>query len=403
MPIFRYKGYLQNGKSSEGSITADSIRDAREKLKGSGILPAEIEPDEKNALKRGIFLRRQSVGLPELALLTRRLATLIGASMPLFEAVATLMEQERPGELRSVLSRVKERLAEGRGLAAALGSESQLFSESYISMVAAGEASGALDLVLERLADFLESQEAVRSKVTTALAYPILMAIVGGGVMLFLLTFVIPKITGVFADNKAALPLITVILLKVSALVRKGWWALAALVAAVLFTYRRLMKGEPFRLKRDAFLLKLPGMGALLQKLILARFAKILGLLLTSGVPVIKAMEITGEAVVNRAYRAFLGEARSELIEGGKLSATLARSPLFPPLLIHMIGIGEQSGTLEKMLDKAGSAFEKEFDTATTRFMALLEPILVLAMGLSVGFVVVAVLLPIFQLNQLVK
>lgn len=403
MPIFRYKGYLQNGKSSEGSITADSIRDAREKLKGSGILPAEIEPDEKNALKRGIFLRRQSVGLPELALLTRRLATLIGASMPLFEAVATLMEQERPGELRSVLSRVKERLAEGRGLAAALGSESQLFSESYISMVAAGEASGALDLVLERLADFLESQEAVRSKVTTALAYPILMAIVGGGVMLFLLTFVIPKITGVFADNKAALPLITVILLKVSAFVRKGWWALAALVAAVLFTYRRLMKGEPFRLKRDAFLLKLPGMGALLQKLILARFAKILGLLLTSGVPVIKAMEITGEAVVNRAYRAFLGEARSELIEGGKLSATLARSPLFPPLLIHMIGIGEQSGTLEKMLDKAGSAFEKEFDTATTRFMALLEPILVLAMGLSVGFVVVAVLLPIFQLNQLVK
>jgi|OpeIllAssembly_1097287.scaffolds.fasta_scaffold36473_2 general secretion pathway protein F len=403
MPIFRYKGYLQSGKSSEGSITADSIRDAREKLKGSGILPAEIEADEKNSAKTGIFSRRRSVGLPELALLTRRLATLIGASMPLFEAVATLMEQERPGELRSVLSRVKERLAEGRGLAAALESESQLFSESYISMVAAGEASGALDLVLDRLADFLESQEAVRSKVTTALAYPILMAVVGGGVMLFLLAFVIPKITGVFADNKAALPLITVILLKVSTIVRKGWWALAALVAAVLFTYRHLMKGEPFRLKRDAFLLKLPGLGALLQKLILARFAKILGLLLTSGVPVIKAMEITGAAVVNRAYRAFLGEARAELIEGGKLSATLARSPLFPPLLIHMIGIGEQSGTMEKMLDKAGSAFEKEFDTATTRFMALLEPVLVLGMGLSVGFVVVAVLLPIFQLNQLVK
>jgi general secretion pathway protein F len=403
MPIFRYKGYLQNGKSSEGSITADSIRDAREKLKGSGILPAEIEADEKNSEKTGIFSRRSSVGLPELALLTRRLATLIGASMPLFEAVATLMEQERPGELRSVLSRVKERLAEGRGLAAALESESQLFSESYISMVAAGEASGALDLVLERLADFLEGQEAVRSKVTTALAYPILMAVVGGGVMLFLLTFVIPKITGVFADNKAALPLITVVLLKVSTIVRKGWWALAAIAIAATFTYRRLMKGEPFRLKRDAFLLKLPGMGTLLQKLILARFAKILGLLLTSGVPVIKAMEITGEAVVNRAYRTFLGEARAELIEGGKLSATLARSPLFPPLLIHMIGIGEQSGTMEKMLDKAGSAFEKEFDTATTRFMALLEPVLVLAMGLSVGFVVVAVLLPIFQLNQLVK
>lgn len=403
MPIFRYKGYLQSGKSSVGSITADSVRDAREKLKASGILPAEIAADETNGVKRGIFPRRQSAGLPELALLTRRLATLIGASMPLYEAVATLMEQERPGELRNVLSRVKERLAEGRGLAAALADESQLFSESYISMVAAGEASGALDLVLERLADFLESQEAVRSKVTTALAYPILMAVVGSGVMLFLLAFVIPKITGVFADNKAALPLITIFLLKVSAFVRQGWWLLAALAAAALFTYRRLMQREDFRLKRDGLLLKIPGLGALLQKLILARFAKILGLLLSSGVPVIKAMEITAEAVVNRAYRTFIGAAKAELIEGGKLSATLARSQLFPPLLIHMIGIGEQSGTMETMLEKAGNAFEKEFDTGTTRFMALLEPVLVLGMGLSVGFVVVAVLLPIFQLNQLVK
>jgi general secretion pathway protein F len=257
--------------------------------------------------------------------------------------------------------------------------------------------------VLERLADFLESQEAVRSKVTTALAYPILMAVVGGGVMLFLLAFVIPKITGVFADNKAALPLITIILLKVSTLLRKGWWLLAAVGVAALFTYRRLMKEEQFRLKRDTLLLQLPGLGTLLQKLILARFAKILGLLLSSGVPVIKAMEITAEAVVNRAYRAFLGSAKAELIEGGKLSSTLSKSLLFPPLLIHMIGIGEQSGIMEKMLEKAGSAFEKEFDTSTTRFMALLEPVLVLTMGLAVGFVVVAVLLPIFQLNQLVK
>ncbi len=403
MPIFRYKGYRQDGRDCSGSITADSVREARERLKGDGILPVEIEADESGHVKGSIFPLKRAVGLAELALLTRRLATLLGASMPLFEAVATLMEQERPGELRSVLSRVKERLAEGRGLAAALASESQLFSESYISMVAAGEASGALDLVLERLADFLEDQEAVRSKVTTALAYPILMAVVGGGVMLFLLTFVIPKITTVFADNKAALPLITIILLKVSTLLRKGWWLLAALGGALTFTYRRLMQEESYRLKRDSFLLQVPGMGTLLQKLILARFAKILGLLLSSGVPVIRAMEITGEAVVNRAYRTFLGEAKADLIEGGKLSSTLARSQLFPPLLIHMIGIGEQSGTMEKMLEKAGNAFEKEFDTGTTRFMALLEPVLVLAMGLAVGFVVVAVLLPIFQLNQLVK
>jgi len=403
MPIFRYKGYRQDGKECAGTITADTPRAARERLKSDGILPSTIESETVQAAAGTFSSWRRRVGLPELALVTRRLATLLGASMPLYEAVATLMEQERPGEMRSILSRVRERLAEGKGLAAALADESPLFSESYISMVAAGEASGALDMILERLADFLEEQEAIRSRVTTALAYPLLMAFVGGGVMLFLLAFVIPKITTVFADNKAALPLITILLLKVSNILRQGWWLLLLAAAAALFTYRRLLQRDSFRLRRDTLVLRLPLLGALLQKLLLARFARILGLLLSSGVPVIRAMEITAEAVVNRAYRIFLGEAKAELIEGGKLSATLARSPLFPPLLIHLIGIGEQSGTLDVMLNKAGAAFEREFDTATTRFMALLEPVMVLGMGLAVGFVVVAVLLPIFQLNQLVK
>lgn len=403
MPTFRYKGYRQNGRECSGIIAADNQRDARSRLKNEGILATEVGEDSHVPATGGKRLLRRGVGLPELALMTRRLATLIGASMPIYEAATTLMEQEPPGELRGVLSRVRDRLAEGSGLAAALAHEGGLFSESYISMVAAGEASGALHLVLERLATFLEDQEALRSKVTTALAYPLLMIVVGCGVMLFLLGFVIPKITVVFADNRAALPFITVALIKISTLVRKGWWLALLLGAGAVVVYRRLMRQERFVLRRDTLLLRLPGLGSLLQKLVLARFAKILGLLLASGVPVIRAMEITSEAVVNRAYRLFLGVARTDLIEGGKLSASLGRSPLFPPLLVHMIGIGEQSGTLEAMLEKAGTAFEGEFNAATTRFMSLLEPLLVLAMGLAVGFVVVAVLLPIFQLNQLVK
>ncbi len=401
MPTFRYKGYRQDGRETSGEVTADNQRDARARLKSDGVLATEIAAESPAGGRRRLF--RPGTGVPELALMTRRLATLISASMPIYEAVTTLMEQERPGELRSVLSRLRDRLAEGSGLAAALAQESGLFSESYISMVAAGEASGALDLVLERLATFLEEQEAVRSRVTTALAYPLLMIVVGCGVMLFLLGFVIPKITVVFADNRAALPLITVALIKVSTLVRKGWWLLLLLAAGTGILYRRLLRQERFILKRDRLLLRLPGLGSLLQKLVLSRFAKILGLLLGSGVPVIRAMEITAEAVVNRAYRLFLAEVKSDLIEGGKLSASLAKSPLFPPLLVHMVGIGEQSGTMEAMLEKAGSAFEGEFNTATTRFLSLLEPLLVLAMGLAVGFVVIAVLLPIFQLNQLVK
>jgi general secretion pathway protein F len=403
MPTFRYKGFRQDGRECTGVVAADNQRDARVRLKGDGILAMEIGEDNPVAPKGGGSLFRRGIGLAELALMTRRLATLIAASMPIYEATTTLMSQERPGPLRSVLSRVRDRLAEGSGLASALGQERGLFSESYLSMVAAGEASGALDLVLERLATFLEEQEAIRGKVTSALLYPLLMIVVGCGVMLFLLGFVIPKITVVFADNRAALPLITIALIKVSTLVRKGWWVALLLAVGVVVLYRRLLRQERFILKRDRLLLRLPGLGPLLQKLVLSRFAKILGLLLASGVPVIRALEITTEAVVNRDYRLFLAEVRSDLMEGGKLSTSLARSPLFPPLLVHMIGIGEQSGTMEAMLEKAGNAFEGEFNTATTRFLALLEPLLVLAMGLAVGFVVVAVLLPIFELNQLVK
>jgi general secretion pathway protein F len=403
MPTFRYRGYRQDGRECTGIVTADNEREARLRLKGDGILATEIGEDGGETSPRGMRLFRRKISLPDLALMTRRLATLIASSMPIYEAVTTLMEQERPGPLRGVLSRVRDRLAEGTTLAGALARENGLFGESYLSMVAAGEASGALDLVLQRLATFLEEQEAIRTRVTSALLYPLLMIVVGCGVMLFLLGYVIPKITVVFADNRAALPLITIALIKISTLVRKGWWLALILGVAGVILYRRMLHREEFILRRDRLLMRLPGIGPLLQKLVLARFARVLGLLLASGVPVIRALEITSEAVVNRAFRTFLGGVRSDLIEGGKLSASLAKSPLFPPLLVHMIGIGEQSGTLEAMLEKAGAAFEGEFNTATGRFLALLEPLLVLAMGLSVGFVVIAVLLPIFQLNQLVK
>jgi general secretion pathway protein F len=403
MPTFQYRAYRADGRETSGTVDSDSIRTARERLKQQGLLPIDLVPADEAPAKGLSRTFRSGVPVAELALFTRRLATLVSSAVPIHEALTALLEQERPGELRKVLGRVRDRLSEGAGLAKAMGQEPRIFSESYVSMVAAGEASGALDQVLERLADFLEGQEVVRSKVTSALAYPILMVVVGSGVMLFLLAFVIPKITGVFADNKAALPLITVALIAVSNALRKGWWLILILVAAATFIYRRLAQKEEFRLKRDRLLLRLPFAGALVQKLVLSRFARVLGLLLASGVPMIRALEITGEAVVNRAYRAVLTDARLELAEGGKLSASLARSSIFPPLLIHMIAVGEKSGTLEGMLEKSGSAYEREFEASVGRFLALLEPLLVLAMGLAVGLVVVAVLLPIFQLNQLVK
>lgn len=402
MPTFRYSAYGASGGESTGTLEADNLRDARLRLKEKGLFPRELVPFEEASGSRKGFSFRRGVSLPELALMTRRLATLNGSAVPLFEAVTTLYDQEQEGPLKKVLARVRDRLAEGSSLAAALAAEPAVFDESYVHMVAAGEAGGALETILERLADFLEDQQAVRSRVSTALAYPVLMAIVGSSVMFFLLAFVIPKITAIFDQNKAALPLITVAVVKTSFFFRTCWWGILLAVIAAFIAYRRLSKREDFRLRRDRFILRLPLAGKLARQLILARFAKVLGLLMSGGVPVIRALQITGDVVVNRVYRDYLSGVRESLTEGGSLSAGLKGSELFPPLLVHMVSVGEKSGELERMLLKAGEAFQKEFESGVTRFMALLEPAMVLAMGVTVGTVVIAVLLPIFQLNQLI-
>ncbi len=402
MPTYRYKAYAAGGRVNSGSLEADSPREAQQLLRERGLYATEVVPDS-TALPAMTGLFRRGITLAELSLMTRRLATLVGSSVPLYEAMTTLHEQESEGELKRTISRVRDRLAQGANLAAALAAEPAVFGESYVSMVAAGEAGGALETILERLAEFQEDQQAVSSRVTAALAYPVLMMVVGGGVMLFLLGFVIPKIVVIFEQNKAALPLITRLLISSSNALRQWWWLLVILAGGLTATYRKLLPQESFRLKRDKLLLRLPLAGTLLRTLILSRFARVLGLLLTSGVPVIRATEITGDVVVNRVYRAYLRDARERLAQGADLSQTLKGSDLFPPLLVHMIAVGEKGGELEKMLLKAGSAFEKEFESAVTRSMSLLEPLLVLAMGVAVGTVVIAVLLPIFELNQLVK
>lgn len=403
MPTFRYKAYSATGSSVSGTLEADSERQATQQLKDKGLLLREVVEDGGAESRSGSFSFRRGVSAEALSLFTRRLATLVASSIPLFEAMGSLCEQEEDGPLRQALVRVKERIAEGASLSRALAAEPRIFGESYVSMVAAGEAGGALDAVLERLADFLEEQEQVRSKVTSALAYPILMVFVGGGVMLFLLTVVIPRIVTIFEDSKTSLPLITIILIKVSHFLQGYWWIPTALIIVSVSLYRKAMKRDDFHLKRDALLLRLPMTGGMLQHLILSRFARVLGLLLSSGVPIMKALEITGEVVVNRVYRKYLRGVMEEVAQGGSLSGSLKKSPLFPPLLVHLAGVGEKSGNLDEMLVKAGVAYEREFSTRLGRMMALMEPLLVLAMGAAVGIVVMAVLLPIFELNQLIK
>lgn len=402
MPTYRYKAYSPGGSSHSGRLEAESERQALSQLKGRGLLPHEIRLEGVDDAPPPFSLRR-SVPAGELALLTRRLATLTASSVPLFEAIGSLHGQEQNSRLRQVLGRVRERISEGAPLSRALAAEPGIFSESYVSMVAAGETGGALDVVLERLADFLEEQEEVRNRLVSALVYPFLMLLVGTGVMVFLLTVVIPRIVVIFEDSRTALPLLTALLIRLSRLLAGWWWLPAILAAAAVPLYRRAMLRDDLRLKRDGLLLRLPLVGGMLQRLILSRFARVLGLMLASGVPIIRALEITSEVVVNRLYRTCLRGVMEEVAQGGSLSTSLRKSPLFPPLLVHLVGVGEQGGTLEAMLFKAGQAYEREFSTRLTRLMGLMEPLLVLAMGLGVGILVMAVLLPIFEMNQLIR
>lgn len=403
MPIFSYKGYDATGRVVSGTLDADSIRATHEQLRRQDILASEITAEQQAQSSDMISRFRQRIPVSELSLFTRRLATLTSSSVPLHEALQALHQQERHPELKLVLGRVTSRLAEGAPLARAMAEEPRVFKENYIAMVAAGEAGGALDRVLLKLADFLERQEQLRRTVSSAMSYPILMALVGSGVMLFLLTFVIPKITGIFADSKATLPYLTIALLAFSHALRKGWWLLVGLIAGGFWLYGRLKQRESFLIARDRWLVQLPLVGGLLQTLVLARFTQILGLLLGSGVPLLRSLEISSDAVVNRTYQAVLTEARRAVSEGGSLSGVLNESALFPPILTHLISIGERSGTLVESLETAGQNFEREFESSTTRLVSLLEPIMILVMGLVVGLVVIAVLLPIFQLNQLIK
>ena len=403
MPTFHYDAYNAEGKSLSGVIEAESERQALIRLKESGLFPRWArEEDTVSSPSLELGLRR-AVSAADLALFTRRLATLVTASVPLYEAIGLLSEQERGVRMKRTLSRARERIAEGASLSRAFEAEPDVFGENYVAMVAAGEASGALDVVLDRLADFLEEQEEIRSRVISAFIYPLLMLIVGAAVMAFLFTVVIPKIVVVFEDSKAALPPLTLVLIWSSRMLRDWWWVLVVLTCVSIPLYHKAMLRDAMRLKRDNLLLKIPFVGEMLKNLLLSRFAKALGLLLSSGVPIIRALEITSEVLVNRAYFIFLKSVMQDVAQGEALSASLRKSSLFPPLLVHLVGVGEKSGELEMTLLKAGAAYEREFNARLTRCMALLEPFLALAMGCVVGIIVLGVLIPIFEMNQLIK
>ncbi len=410
MPVYAYRGLNQAGGAVKGIIDADNPKGARFKLRRSGVFPTELteqhREEPKTRTQEGAFnLSRyfERMAPQELALLTRQLSTLVGAGLPLVDCLSALIEQVETPRTKRILSQIREQVTEGTSLADALKAHPRIFTDLYVNMVRAGEASGALDVVLLRLADYTENYAMLRDKVRTALTYPTLMAIVGTSILFFLLSYVVPKVTKIFAENKAALPMMTTVLLAVSGFLADYWWLVVGVIIIAGIGVRLSIRTPAGRLRYDRYVLSIPYVGKLLKKVALARFSRTLATLLTSGITLMQSLDIVKNVVSNTVLSKAIEEARASIREGQSIAPPLKKSGLFPSMLIHMIAVGEKSGELEQMLSKAADAYDNEVSSSVTALTSILEPVMILIGGAVVLFIVLAILLPIFELNQLVR
>ncbi len=406
LAVFEYRGFAANGQATRGIVDAESAKAARAKLRKDGIFPTEIR-EEAAGGRRALGLlagrRERRVTATDLAVMTRQLATLVGAAVPLVESLGALAQQVEHPQVKKALTRVRERVNEGASLADALADHPRLFSPLYVSMVRSGEASGALDVVLRRLADFTEAQARLRGRVLAAAIYPVLMIVLGTGILVYLLTAVVPQITQIFEEQGAALPWPTVALLTVSGLLGRFWWLLALAVAAGLLALDRYRRTPQGREALDRLWLRLPLFGNLVRMTAVSRFTRTLATLLSAGVPMLPALGIVAAVVNNRVLAGAVETARTRVAEGESLAEPLRRSGLFPPIVTHMIAVGERSGELELMLQKVAEAYDNEVETKVAALTAILQPVMIIVMGAVVLFIVVAILLPIVDMNALVR
>ncbi|MEK7748255.1 MAG: type II secretion system inner membrane protein GspF [Nitrospirota bacterium] len=402
MAIYEYKGFDSQGEGITGMIEADLPRSARAKLRQDGIFTTDLTPVTEKAQQNDIFFS-DKIPLSETAMMTRQLATLLGASVPLMESLSALIEQVEKPVHRQVWADVRDRVREGVSFADALGHHPKTFSALYRQMVKAGEASGMLDRILVRMAQYLESSVALRKKIFSILAYPVLMMILSGIILIFLISFVVPKVTSIFSDLNQALPLPTIMLLGISHLLRSYGWLLMILIVLAFFWLKRYISTEEGRWHYDRISIQLPLVGKLFKMMAIARFAKTLATLLEAGIPLLPALGIVQDVVGNKVIEKAIVEARENIREGEGIAEPLKKSGLFPPLLTHLISVGEKSGELEPMLERASQSYESDVELAVTTMTSLLGPMMILVMGGVVLFIVLAVLLPIFDLSQIVK
>ncbi len=404
MPVFTYKAIDGKGRQRRGTVDADTARDAREKLRRQEIRVTEMahveasSRDEKG--KKGLRFRRP-VRVRDLATFTRQFSTLLRSGVHLAEGLGVLVEQVGDRRFEVVLRDVRERIVGGANLADSLSYHPFFFSDLYINMVRAGEASGNLDAVLVRLADYLQSQATLRGKVVAALTYPAIMLTLGVSVVIFLMTYVVPQITSVLLKRGGVLPAPTEFLIQTTAFLRGYWWALAGAIVFAIINLRLFIATEKGRLWFDTALLKVPLVGPLFKKQALARFSITLSTLIKSGLPVHESLNIVAKVVNNSLLKRVISQIHDRILEGADISTPIRNSKIFPPMVGYMVSVGEQSGQLEEILDRIAATYEEEVDLAIQKMISLMEPLIIVLLAVVVGFIMLAVLLPLLQFNKL--
>lgn len=402
MPLFEYSGLDNQGRKKTGTIDGPGRKVVTQQLSDQGIYLTDLRETGAQRVRKLSFRFGMPRKLPtgELAAATRQMATLLGAGLSLDDALNTVNEQTDQPLLSKTFAKVREHVVQGGTLHEALAAHRHIFPDLFINMIQVGEDSGTLDRTMYRLADFLESQARMRARIQAALAYPLLMTLVGSGVLVFLFVFVIPKITTMLNELDRALPWPTLLLITLTDFLARWWWLLGLLLVVAVLALKRYRDSTRGREHIDSLLLKAPLFGRLQLLIVTARFARTLGTLLESGVPLLKALDIARNLLSNRILNQAIETVTLRVQEGTGLALSLKETTVFPPMLAQLTAAGEKSGKLEEMLFRVADTYEHQTDLSMTGMLSLLEPLMILVMGGIVGFVVLAILLPIFEASQ---
>ncbi len=428
MPVYSYKGFDARGRNVADVKDADNAKALRAILRRDGILLTDAREGGRGGAVRGSaqrggstsvvvadgfsfaayiasFRERETADRAEVATLTRQLGTLLKAGVPLAESLGALVEQIDRAGFKRVMADIRTQVNEGSSLGDAMARHGQIFEDLYVNMIRAGETAGNLDAVMFRLADFLDAQNRLRGKITSAMFYPIVMAVVGGGLVSLLMVSVVPKVTEIYAESGKAdqLPWNTQLMISMASLFSNYWWAMLIIIPICTFLFRRWARTTRGNEIIDRITLKIPVVGALARQVAITRFAKTLATMLSAGVPLLRALDIVKSILGNVVLTKVVEAAKESIKEGESIAAPLKRSGEFPSIVTHMIAVGERSGQLEQMLENVAQAYDQEIDLKIGRLTTLLEPMMILLMGGSVGFVVMSILSPIMEMNQFVN